>query len=115
MDRSAEPAADIQRALTALTRRASRIHVDPGEHLVLAELHLAGAYLRGADLTRAHLYEADLTGAYLGRADLTAASLYGADLREARGLTPQQAEGAHLGEKTRLPVGLVIPGVPAAG
>ncbi|MEU4173546.1 pentapeptide repeat-containing protein [Streptomyces sp. NPDC026589] len=69
--------ADTKRALTALTRRASRIHVDPGEHLDLAGLFLGFADFEHADLTGANLGGADLSGALLYRADLTDASCTG--------------------------------------
>lgn len=73
------PEADVQEALTALTRPASRTHVDPREPLNLRGLHLAGAHLAGADLTRA-----DLSGATLANADLTKATLTRARLTDAR-------------------------------
>ncbi|MFC5027764.1 pentapeptide repeat-containing protein [Streptomyces sp. DSM 41987] len=95
-----QPAADIQTALTALTRHESRIHVDSRETLDLRQLHLAGAKLNRADLTGAvlsgailtdaegsgailagaRLYGAILTGALLPGADFTDAHLSGADL-----------------------------------
>ncbi|MGW6691803.1 pentapeptide repeat-containing protein [Streptomyces sp. NPDC054961] len=80
---SDEPAADVQVALTALTRRESRTHVDPREVLQLGGLHLVGARLHRADLTSADLSGADLTGADLRGADLTCADLRGADLTRA--------------------------------
>ncbi|MET7658368.1 pentapeptide repeat-containing protein [Streptomyces sp. NPDC005463] len=85
-----EPAADVQAALTALTRAESRTHVDPRELLDLHGLHLAGAQLYRADLTEANLSGATLAGtdlggatltnANLGRATLTGANLGGATL-----------------------------------
>jgi uncharacterized protein YjbI with pentapeptide repeats len=88
-----EPAADVQAALTALTRPESRTHVDPREQLDFHGLHLAGIHLKGADLTKANLaratltkadlFMATLTGAYLGGATLTEADLGGATLTEA--------------------------------
>ncbi|MFG2351875.1 pentapeptide repeat-containing protein [Streptomyces phaeochromogenes] len=81
--RPSEPAADVQAALTALTRSESRTHVDPREQLDLHGLHLAGAHLAQADLTGADLYEATLTGAHLDRATFTRADLYGATFTEA--------------------------------
>ncbi|WP_221361053.1 pentapeptide repeat-containing protein [Streptomyces beigongshangae] len=78
-----EPDADIQAALTALTRTESRTHVDPREQLDLHGLHLAGARLNSADLTGANLSGATLTGANLFRATLTGAELSGATLTEA--------------------------------
>jgi hypothetical protein len=77
-----EPAADVQAALTALTRAESRTHVDPREALDLHGLHLAGAHLVGADLTEADLREATLLGADL-RATLTRIKLRGATLTDA--------------------------------
>ncbi len=44
---------------------------------------LAGADLKGADLTDIHLVEADLSGADLRRADLTRAHMYGVNLQGA--------------------------------
>ncbi|MCL7430369.1 pentapeptide repeat-containing protein [Streptomyces sp. YS415] len=78
-----EPAADIQAALTALTRAESRTHVDPREPLDLHGLHLTGAQLTEADLTRADLHRATLTKANLNRATLTRADLTGATLTKA--------------------------------
>lgn len=82
------PEADVQAALTALTRTALRIHVDPGETVDLSDLHLAGANLRRADLTQARLagatlMEADLSGAVLTQANLRRATLTEANLLEA--------------------------------
>ncbi|MFG2552462.1 pentapeptide repeat-containing protein [Streptomyces sp. NPDC048581] len=73
-----ELAADVQVALTALTRAESRTHVDPREVLDLHDLHLAGATLNQADLT-----EANLSGATLAGANLVGATLARANLREA--------------------------------
>ncbi|CAM5484133.1 hypothetical protein SSPIM334S_01711 [Streptomyces spiroverticillatus] len=92
--------ADVQAALTALTRRESRTHVDPREVLDLSGLHLAGAHLREADLTGAELFAttltgADLSGATLTQARLTDATLTGADLSEAT-LTRAHLSGATL-------------------
>ncbi|MDQ1033152.1 hypothetical protein QF035_010734 [Streptomyces umbrinus] len=70
-----EPAADVQAALTALTRTESRTHVDPRERLDLHGLHLAGAQLTQADLTEAYLSGATLTDARLSGAMLTDAYL----------------------------------------
>ncbi|RPE38685.1 uncharacterized protein YjbI with pentapeptide repeats [Streptomyces sp. Ag109_O5-1] len=78
-----EPAADVQAALTALTRAESRTHVDPREQLDLHGLHLAGAQLVEADLTHANLSGATLTKATLRRATLTRADLSGATLTRA--------------------------------
>jgi uncharacterized protein YjbI with pentapeptide repeats len=87
----AEPAPDVQAALTALGRRPRRL--EPLGMLNLRELHLAraqlaranlaGAQFEGADLTRAHLARADLTRAVLDGADLTGAWLAKADLTRA--------------------------------
>ncbi|MCW8102676.1 pentapeptide repeat-containing protein [Streptomyces tauricus] len=78
-----EPAADVQAALTALTRTESRTHVDPRERLDLHDLHLAGARMNRADLTDADLSGAALTGADLSGAALTGADLYKATLTKA--------------------------------
>nr|WP_282702266.1 pentapeptide repeat-containing protein [Streptomyces sp. CC219B] len=67
--------ADVQAALTALTRAESRTHAGPRQQLDLRGLHLVGARLKGADLTYADLSRADLTGAYLPGATLTEANL----------------------------------------
>ncbi|WP_405659690.1 pentapeptide repeat-containing protein [Streptomyces sp. RK9] len=95
-----EPDADVQEALTALTRPESRIHVDPREVLDLHGLHLAGAQLRQADLTGANLRGTTLTGAYLTRATLTKAVLAGATLTGAHlaraTLTKAELPGANL-------------------
>ncbi|WP_328491358.1 pentapeptide repeat-containing protein [Streptomyces sp. NBC_00414] len=71
-----KPAADVQAALTALTRRESRTHVDRRERLDLNGLHLAGVQLNEADLTGADLSGATFTGAYLYKATFTEARLY---------------------------------------
>ncbi|UXY39968.1 pentapeptide repeat-containing protein [Streptomyces albidocamelliae] len=102
--------ADVQVALTALTRPESRTHVDDRERLYFAILHLAGAVLVRADLTdalltrtnltRADLSGADLTSAFLRRADLTHAFLDGANLTGANlakaNLTGASLRGADL-------------------
>ncbi|MFJ9352459.1 pentapeptide repeat-containing protein [Streptomyces sp. NPDC101237] len=90
-----EPAADVQAALTALTRAESRPHVDPREQLDLRGLHLAGARFREADLTDANLMRATLTNADLAGATLTRASLRGAILTNAD-LNEATLTGAHL-------------------
>ncbi|MFJ8825606.1 pentapeptide repeat-containing protein [Streptomyces sp. NPDC102467] len=89
-----ELAADVQTALTFLTRADLRPHVSIREGLALSDLHLAGALLSHADLTEAFLKGATLTGAYLGEATLARAylretRLAGADLTGAnlRGAT----------------------------
>ncbi|GGX16788.1 pentapeptide repeat-containing protein [Streptomyces chartreusis] len=75
--------ADIQVALTALTRPQSRTHVDDFERLYLGTLHLPGALLDGADLTGAKLVGTNLTDARLFTANLTGADLSQADLTRA--------------------------------
>jgi Pentapeptide repeats (8 copies) len=70
----AEPAPDVQTALTALGHRPRRRRLEPFGMLNLRDLHLAGAVLEGADLTGAVLEGADLTRAWL-EADLTDAWL----------------------------------------
>ncbi|GLW67332.1 hypothetical protein Arub01_55750 [Actinomadura rubrobrunea] len=80
-----EPEADVQAALTALTRTASRRHVDrTAAPLDLSYRHLAGASLRGADVRDAILEGANLSGATLWYADLREAILKDADLSYAR-------------------------------
>ncbi|MFJ6695355.1 pentapeptide repeat-containing protein [Streptomyces sp. NPDC091272] len=78
-----EPAADVQAALTALTRAESRTHVDPREQLDLHRPHLAGAQLHGADLTKANLGGATLTDALLSGVAFT-----GPPLRQPQLLCP---------------------------
>ncbi|MGW0990285.1 pentapeptide repeat-containing protein [Streptomyces sp. NPDC002486] len=89
--------ADVQAALTALTRAESRTHVDPRQRLDFRGLHLAGAYLKAADLTYADLRMADLTGAYLSGATLTEATLISTNLAKATlfGATLTRADLAH--------------------
>ncbi|MFH8699007.1 pentapeptide repeat-containing protein [Streptomyces chartreusis] len=119
---STSPEADVQVALTALTRPESRTHVDEREGLRL-ELHLAGANLHGADLTGANLYWVDLTGAhlvgailtsanlhgatftgaYLRGATLTSANLRGANLADVQGMTTEQVRTARINRETILP------------
>ncbi|MGA5895086.1 pentapeptide repeat-containing protein [Streptomyces venetus] len=77
------PTADVQLALTALTRPTSRTHVQPDERLDLSNLCLAGANLHGADLRDADVRGANLRDAHLGRADLQSADLTNADLTDA--------------------------------
>jgi uncharacterized protein YjbI with pentapeptide repeats len=85
-----QPPEDIDAALIALTRPASRRHVDRYQYIHLKNLHLTGAHLDKADLTRAQLDKADLTGAHLMEANLTGAQLDGANL------TGAQLHGANL-------------------
>ncbi|MEU5298604.1 pentapeptide repeat-containing protein [Streptomyces umbrinus] len=75
--------ADVQAALTALTRAESRTHVDPRQQLDLSGLHLVGARLKATDLTYVNLRGADLTGAYLSGATMTEANLIKATLTKA--------------------------------
>jgi uncharacterized protein YjbI with pentapeptide repeats len=77
------PAADIQAALTVLSRR-------PSGRSERGPLNLHFATLNIADLRSADLKRADLTGADLIRADLTGADLTGADL------TAANLDGAHM-------------------
>lgn len=91
----AEPAPDVQAALTALGHRPRRR--EPRDMLNLRDLHLARAVLNQANLTGAVLDGADLTGAGLEGADLTTARLVGADLTEAE-LIGAKLTGAALGE-----------------
>ncbi|MEU9785562.1 pentapeptide repeat-containing protein [Streptomyces phaeochromogenes] len=78
-----EPAADVQAALTALTRAESRTHVDPREQLDLHGLHLAGAQLTQADFKGADLSGATFTGAHLSGATFADAHLSGATFTRA--------------------------------
>ncbi|MET9329691.1 pentapeptide repeat-containing protein [Streptomyces cellulosae] len=90
-----KPAADVQVALTALTRAESRTHVDPREILDLSGLHLVGAVLNQADFTEANLSEATLESANLSGATLTRANLHEADLVRAD-LSGATLDGANL-------------------
>jgi uncharacterized protein YjbI with pentapeptide repeats len=78
------PAADVQSALTALTRHESRIHVDPREVLDLSDMFLAGARLNSADFTGAVLRGADFSGADLTEANLAEANLRRVNFSTAR-------------------------------
>ncbi|MEV6179878.1 pentapeptide repeat-containing protein, partial [Streptomyces sp. NPDC052015] len=93
----ATPEADVQAALSALTRPQSRTHVAQEEDLRLDSLHLRGARLTGADLTNAYLNHTDLAHAFLLGANLTQARLTGANLSEAH-LGGAQLAGADLGD-----------------
>lgn len=74
------PDADIQAALTALTRPATRRHIEAAWQISrLSGLHLMGADLRGANLRGANLRNANLMGA-----DLQGTNLRGVDLRTAK-------------------------------
>ncbi|MEU0831421.1 pentapeptide repeat-containing protein [Streptomyces sp. NPDC005969] len=92
---SDKPAADVQSALTALTRKESRTYVDRDETLRLAGLTLTGAELVGADLTDAVLHGSNLQGANLEHAVLHHADLRGANLRGAN-LRSTNLRGANL-------------------
>ncbi|WP_405933609.1 pentapeptide repeat-containing protein [Streptomyces sp. NBC_00827] len=75
------PQSDVQDALTALTRPASRRHIVVFQRINRIDLHnlyLKNARLTGADLSEADLSEADLTWADLTGANLTEALLSGA-------------------------------------
>ncbi|WP_371652785.1 MULTISPECIES: pentapeptide repeat-containing protein [unclassified Streptomyces] len=82
-----EPAADVQAALTALTRPSFRANVDAGVRPLrtvnLSGLHLERVNLRGADLKNVDLAEANLSRANLKGADLTDARLWRTDLTRA--------------------------------
>ncbi|MBB5866675.1 hypothetical protein F4553_000054 [Allocatelliglobosispora scoriae] len=82
-----EPDADVQAALTLVTRASTQTSVRTD----FQRLHLGGADLYRAHLYRAHLMGADLMGADLGGANLGDANLRGANLRRANLL------GANLG------------------
>ncbi|MFF7388921.1 pentapeptide repeat-containing protein [Streptomyces scabiei] len=95
-----EPTADVQAALTALTRSESRTHVDPREVLDFHDLHLRNAKLNQADLTGAILSDADLDWANLTEASLNRANLHGTELVRANlhkaDLTMARMDGAKL-------------------
>ncbi|MEU6122469.1 pentapeptide repeat-containing protein [Streptomyces sp. NPDC047123] len=73
-----QPDADVQAALTALTRPGFRTYVNTS--LNLSELHLAGADLHRADLTEGGMEGVNLAGANLSGATLTATHLVHATL-----------------------------------
>ncbi|MFJ4716457.1 pentapeptide repeat-containing protein [Streptomyces sp. NPDC088785] len=80
-----QPDADVQAALTAVTRPRFRKYLHTYEELNLRGVHLAGADLRRSDLTDGalggvNLAGANLTGATLTTADLRRATLTGAVL-----------------------------------
>ncbi|MFE1107575.1 pentapeptide repeat-containing protein [Streptomyces rochei] len=82
------PYADVQAALTALTRPASRRHVDSSVRIDLSGFHLAGIQLKGADLrginlTGTNLENADLSECLLANGDLQGSNLCGASLADA--------------------------------
>jgi uncharacterized protein YjbI with pentapeptide repeats len=73
-------APDVQAALTVLVHRP---HRPERQKINLAGLHLAGAWLPGADLVSVWLMDADLTTAMLDHAIMYRACLRGADLARA--------------------------------
>ena len=79
-DQPRTPAPDVQAALTVL---AHRPHRPERQKINLAGLHLAGAWLPGADLVSVWLMDADLTTAMLDHAIMYRACLRGADLARA--------------------------------
>lgn len=109
--------ADLQAMATVIGRRHAPF--DPAHSRI--DLHgtsLARAYLPGANLGGAFLYETNLSGAILQGADLRGARLWktdlsgailedahleGADLTGAAGLVAEQLKGAHFDETTKLP------------
>ncbi|HEX5540644.1 MAG TPA: pentapeptide repeat-containing protein [Micromonospora sp.] len=106
------PPADIQAALTVLSRRnATRDQV--GEEVSLARTNLRGADLRQAHLRWADLSGADLSGANLIGADLGRADLRNADLSGADGVTGESFRFACVGFGTTLPSGMVVAGPPS--
>ncbi|MFF4130793.1 pentapeptide repeat-containing protein [Streptomyces mirabilis] len=81
-----EPDADVQAALTALTRPAFRAHVEsdgPRRTIDLSELHLSRARLRGADLSNVDLGETDLSWSVLMGANIRDSRLWRANLTHA--------------------------------
>ena len=74
------PAPDVQAALTVLVHRP---HRPERQKINLAGLHLAGAWLPGADLVSVWLMDADLTTAMLDHAIMYRACLRGAGLARA--------------------------------
>jgi hypothetical protein len=106
-DAKAQPATDVQAALSVLGRLPQQPHVSRGD---LTGAQVAGARLGGANLSGAWLPEvnlrsawlvgANLMGAWLDRADLSGAQLSGAKLMSAQldggDLTSAQLPGADL-------------------
>src|SRR6266540_375966 len=94
----AEPAPDVQAALTALGHHPRRL--EARVMLNLGDLHLARAVLNRADLTDASLGGANLTRAWLTGANLARAVLNRADLTDTwlggANLTRARLEGANL-------------------
>lgn len=93
------PAADVQAALTAITRLPTQEYRDDGAGLDLSGLDLQGARLRAAHLERvnlidANLANADLSGAHMARAQLVRTVLTGANLSRSdlRGASLQAAQ-----------------------
>ncbi|MFJ4884606.1 pentapeptide repeat-containing protein [Streptomyces sp. NPDC088731] len=80
---SSSPSADVQAALTALTRPASRRHVDSRLQIDLSGFHLAGVQLNGADMRGINLSGADLEDADLSECLLAGVNMEGSNLRDA--------------------------------
>jgi uncharacterized protein YjbI with pentapeptide repeats len=97
---SGRPDADVQAALTALSRPESRTHVDRHQLLDMTGTWLVGAQLPGADFSHAELSETQFSHSRLREADLTNAQLRKANLTKAdlskANLTGAELEGADL-------------------
>ncbi|MCX5310688.1 pentapeptide repeat-containing protein [Streptomyces sp. NBC_00154] len=81
-----EPDADVQAALTALTRPTFRAHVESGGSkriIDLSDLHLTRVRLKGADLSNVDLGGADLTSSGLLEVDLSDSRLWRVNLTHA--------------------------------
>ena len=109
--------ADLQAMATVIGRRHAAFDA-PESRIDWHGTALARAYLPGANLRGAFLYETNLSGAILQNADLRGARLWKADLTEATldgahlegadltgvaGLTMAQLKNAHLDGTTKLP------------
>jgi len=68
-----------------------------------AKVHLEGAFLCSADLSRAFFWNVDLDGADLANAKLIGTILDGVDLSKVEGLTPDQLTKAHVNQSTQFP------------
>ncbi|MGE0881944.1 MAG: pentapeptide repeat-containing protein [Blastocatellales bacterium] len=89
--------------LSNTTLRRAALYSVNFEGAFLDWASLEHARLDGAILDRARLSGARLSGASLDGASLDGASLDGADLSDARNLTREQIESAHIDEHTQLP------------
>lgn len=87
---------ESEEAMYRIVGNIRRLNRDGESPESLKDAYLAGADLKGADLSEASLDGADLTGADLQHADLSGAYLGTADLTDAN-LRKADLSGAHLG------------------